>query len=205
MKVMYFKAKGSTPKGEALFPSLVNPDEYGKLAIFVIVEEDHPKMQKIKALHSAACKEFAQLEQWQKPANRKKIDSQRPWTPALDKDGNEIPGMIKIKASCKPETAAGKKRIVKVLDATTGAPLENPDIGSGSIVQVGFTPKIYFAKDGFGVSFSLDMVLVHEAKYAGGGSVSDYGFSEDEDSEGGYDFDGGDDAQEYDDDDEIPF
>ena len=207
MKVMYYKSKGSTPRGEALFPSLVEPNEYGTLSIYVIVDEDSLKFQKVKALHAQASKEFNQLEQWKKEANRKKIDPQRPWTPALDADGNEIPGKVKIKASCKPETAAGKKRIVKVMDAQTGAPLENPDIGNGSIVQVGFTPKVYFApQGGFGVSFSLDMVLVHKAEYGGSGKMSDYGFGDDDEDEGnGYSFDddGGDTAE--DDDDDIPF
>ena len=206
MKVMYYKSKGSTPRGEALFPSLVEPNEYGSLSIYVIVDEDSLKFQKVKALHAQASKEFNQLEQWKKEANRKKIDPQRPWTPALDADGNEIPGKVKIKASCKPETAAGKKRIVKVMDAQTGAPLENPDIGNGSIVQVGFTPKVYFApQGGFGVSFSLDMVLVHKAEYGGSGKMSDYGFGDDdEDEDNGYSFnDDGESAE--DDDDEIPF
>lgn len=206
MKVMYYKTKGSTPRGEALFPSLVEPNEYGSLSIFVIVDEDSPKFQKVKALHKEASKEFGRLEQWKKEANRTKIDPQRPWTPALDADGNEIPGKVKIKASCKPLTAAGKKRVVKVVDANTGAPLENPDIGNGSIVQVGFTPKVYFApQGGFGVSFSLDMVLVHKAEYGGSGKMSDYGFGDDdEEGEGGYGFDG-DDESTGDDDDDIPF
>ncbi|NJL70272.1 MAG: hypothetical protein HC888_01075 [Candidatus Competibacteraceae bacterium] len=189
MKVMYAKVKGSTPKGEALFPSLVTPNEYGSLSIYVIVDEDSPKFQKVKALHAQCSKDFNQLEQWKKEANRKKIDPQRPWTPALDADGNAIPGLVKIKASCKPETASGKKRVIRVVDATTGAALENPDIGNGSIVQVGFTPKVYFApQGGFGVSFSLDMVIVHAAVYGNTGKMSDYGFDDDEDSEGGYGF-----------------
>ena len=191
-KIVFTKFKKASPKGVATLAILSEPStEYNEEGEFLlkvrINKRDLPFYEEAYEVGKAG---WSQLDE----AAKKKVltpAKNRPWAEEIDPETDQPTGDLVVKFGKAASTKAGKKLGVWMLDKK-GNPIEGDDkaIWGGSTVQVAFTLKSWYStlKDvrGFGVSFVLDGVVVHDAVYGGAGDPTEYeGFDFDDAEEEG--------------------
>jgi hypothetical protein len=180
--IVYLSNHKTSFRGKAFFPNVAAPDpKYGKLNCNLVIEDTPKNAAKLAELKAACKAEFINLTAWEKPANRKKMSQHGFTRTHTDKEGEEIEGVFLLKAGKSGENRKGEPNSIKVFDKTGRAIVGKAKaLWGGSDVAVLVTPTVWFsaAQGGFGMSLSLDGVVVYESAQKGGGgpmSADDYG------------------------------
>lgn len=198
-KPIFSKNKYRSGKATAFYPAVITPDykykEEGQYRLDLTVS-DEEQLERFKKAYEQAKELWHDLSV---PAqHKKKLEAGKAKVADEPWDENDD-GTYRVRIRRAAETKAGKKQKIKVIDnkkrLLTG---DAAEFGHGSIVDVGFSVKVWFtAQLGFGVSFMPDIVMLHEAKFEGGGDPDDYGFEAEEgDDDNDYGFDDDDDDDE---------
>jgi hypothetical protein len=183
-KPVFLNGKHRTGRVVAHYPAAVVPDRYKddvnyKLDVIVPADE----MDKFEAIFAEAHTHFKEIEG--APASAKKAlaagkakQADPPWKELED-------GSFLVKIKRKAKSAKGRDMAPMII-GRSGKPIKikAEDFGNGSIVDVGFSAKVYYTPLlGYGVSFSPDVVQVIEPRKGTQASVDQYGFEVDENAE----------------------
>lgn len=193
----------TSPKGEALFASVVNvdygteqyPNPKGGYKLTLALESAAADKlrgmlaEEIDMARNIAEDKFQEL----KPATRKKLGSMtfnELGVEEYDKDDQPTGRILfRFKTSAFYEKRDGTKmqRKVPLFDSMMQPVLLKEEPGNGSLVRVAFTCAPYFVEGqgAGGLSLYLDAVQIIKLNLFGGRSASDYGFGE-EDVDGGF-------------------
>ncbi len=193
----------TSPKGEALFASVVNvdygteqyPNPKGGYKLTLALESAAADKlrgmlaEEIDMARNIAEDKFREL----KPATRKKLGSMafnELGVEEYDKDDQPTGRILfRFKTSAFYEKRDGTKmqRKVPLFDSMMQPVLLKEEPGNGSLVRVAFTCAPYFVEGqgAGGLSLYLDAVQIIKLNLFGGRSASDYGFGE-EDVDGGF-------------------
>lgn len=193
----------TSPKGEALFASVVNvdygteqyPNPKGGYKLTLALESAAADklrgmlVEEIDMARNIAEDKFREL----KPATRKKLGSMtfnELGVEEYDKDDQPTGRILfRFKTSAFYEKRDGTKmqRKVPLFDSMMQPVLLKEEPGNGSLVRVAFTCAPYFVEGqgAGGLSLYLDAVQIIKLNLFGGRSASDYGFGE-EDVDGGF-------------------
>ena len=197
------RTRYTSPKGEALFASVVTVD-YGSeqypnpkggykltLALESAAADKLRGMlaEEIDMARNIAEDKFREL----KPATRKKLGNMtfnELGVEEYDKDDQPTGRILfRFKTSAFYEKRDGTKmqRKVPLFDSMMQPVLLKEEPGNGSLVRVAFTCAPYFVEGqgAGGLSLYLDAVQIIKLNLFGGRSASDYGFGE-EDVDGGF-------------------
>lgn len=197
------RTRYTSPKGEALFASVVNvdygteqyPNPKGGYKLTLALESATADKlrgmlaEEIETARSMAEDKFQEL----KPATRKKLGSMtfnELGVEEYDKDDQPTGRILfRFKTSAFYEKRDGTKmqRKVPLFDSMMQPVLLKEEPGNGSLVRVAFTCAPYFVEGqgAGGLSLYLDAVQTIKLNLFGGRSASDYGFGE-EDVDGGF-------------------
>lgn len=190
----------STPAAECQYPALQSPrDNYEKtgqeFTVTLLFPKAHPWVKKMTAEWTKIADEFiAEQIKDAKPQQKgklKKYELALPFKPVYDEDGDET-DMVKIGFkrdatwTSKKTNKTGKNTVV-VFDSQNNVIKRDLKIGSGSIIQVGYsTPRPYAspAAEKYGVSVRLMSArLIKLVEYVAGGNADAFGFEDvDEDA-----------------------
>ena len=193
----------TSPKGEALFASVVNvdygteqyPNPKGGYKLTLALESAAADklrgmlVEEIDMARNIAEDKFREL----KPATRKKLGNMtfnELGVEEYDKDDQPTGRILfRFKTSAFYEKRDGTKmqRKVPLFDSMMQPVLLKEEPGNGSLVRVAFTCAPYFVEGqgAGGLSLYLDAVQIIKLNLFGGRSASDYGFGE-EDVDGGF-------------------
>lgn len=193
----------TSPKGEALFASVVNvdygteqyPNPKGGYKLTLALESAAADKlrgmlaEEIDMARNIAEDKFREL----KPATRKKLGNMtfnELGVEEYDKDDQPTGRILfRFKTSAFYEKRDGTKmqRKVPLFDSMMQPVLLKEEPGNGSLVRVAFTCAPYFVEGqgAGGLSLYLDAVQIIKLNLFGGRSASDYGFGE-EDVDGGF-------------------
>lgn len=193
----------TSPKGEALFASVVNvdygteqyPNPKGGYKLTLALESAAANKlrgmlaEEIDMARNIAEDKFREL----KPATRKKLGNMtfnELGVEEYDKDDQPTGRILfRFKTSAFYEKRDGTKmqRKVPLFDSMMQPVLLKEEPGNGSLVRVAFTCAPYFVEGqgAGGLSLYLDAVQIIKLNLFGGRSASDYGFGE-EDVDGGF-------------------
>lgn len=193
----------TSPKGEALFASVVNvdygteqyPNPKGGYKLTLALESAAADklrgmlVEEIDMARNIAEDKFQEL----KPATRKKLGSMtfnELGVEEYDKDDQPTGRILfRFKTSAFYEKRDGTKmqRKVPLFNSMMQPVLLKEEPGNGSLVRVAFTCAPYFVEGqgAGGLSLYLDAVQIIKLNLFGGRSASDYGFGE-EDVDGGF-------------------
>lgn len=188
----------TSPKGEALFASVVNvdygteqyPNPKGGYKLTLALEDGAADKlwdmlaEEIEAARALAEEKFGEL----KPATRKKLGSMtfnELGVEEYDKDDQPTGRILfRFKTSAFYEKRDGTKmqRKVPLFDGMQQPVLLKEEPGNGSLVRVAFTCAPYFVEGqgAGGLSLYLDAVQILKLNQFGGRSASDFGFEEEE-------------------------
>jgi len=190
-KPLFSNNKYRSGKAKAHWPAVSEPDykykEEGQYKLDITVNE--AQLERFKKAYEQAKELWPELNV--PVQHKKKLEAGKAKTADEPWDENED-GTYRVRIRRLAVTKAGKKQKIKVIDSkkriVTG---EDAEFGHGSVVDVGFSVKVWFtAQLGFGVTFMPDIVMLHEAKFEGGGDPDDYGFEAEEgDDDDDYGFD----------------
>ena len=197
------RTRYTSPKGEALFASVVNvdygteqyPNPKGGYKLTLALESAAADklrgmlVEEIDTARNMAEDKFQEL----KPATRKKLGSMtfnELGVEEYDKDDQPTGRILfRFKTSAFYEKRDGTKmqRKVPLFDSMMQPVLLKEEPGNGSLVRVAFTCAPYFVEGqcAGGLSLYLDAVQIIKLNLFGGRSASDYGFGE-EDVDGGF-------------------
>ncbi|MFR8275273.1 MAG: hypothetical protein ACLU98_02570 [Desulfovibrio fairfieldensis] len=197
------RTRYTSPKGEALFASVVNvdygteqyPNPKGGYKLTLALESAAADKlrgmlaEEIDMARNIAEDKFREL----KPATRKKLGSMtfnELGVEEYDKDDQPTGRILfRFKTSAFYEKRDGTKmqRKVPLFDSMMQPVLLKEEPGNGSLVRVAFTCAPYFVEGqgAGGLSLYLDAVQIIKLNLFGGRSASDYGFGE-EDVDGGF-------------------
>ena len=197
------RTRYTSPKGEALFASVVNvdygteqyPNPKGGYKLTLALESAAADklrgmlVEEIDMARNIAEDKFQEL----KPATRKKLGSMtfnELGVEEYDKDDQPTGRILfRFKTSAFYEKRDGTKmqRKVPLFDSMMQPVLHKEEPGNGSLVRVAFTCAPYFVEGqgAGGLSLYLDAVQIIKLNLFGGRSASDYGFGE-EDVDGGF-------------------
>ena len=197
------RTRYTSPKGEALFASVVNvdygteqyPNPKGGYKLTLALESAAADklrgmlVEEIDMARNIAEDKFREL----KPATRKKLGSMafnELGVEEYDKDDQPTGRILfRFKTSAFYEKRDGTKmqRKVPLFDSMMQPVLLKEEPGNGSLVRVAFTCAPYFVEGqgAGGLSLYLDAVQIIKLNLFGGRSASDYGFGE-EDVDGGF-------------------
>lgn len=197
------RTRYTSPKGEALFASVVNvdygteqyPNPKGGYKLTLALESAAADklrgmlVEEIDMARNIAEDKFREL----KPAIRKKLGSMtfnELGVEEYDKDDQPTGRILfRFKTSAFYEKRDGTKmqRKVPLFDSMMQPVLLKEEPGNGSLVRVAFTCAPYFVEGqgAGGLSLYLDAVQIIKLNLFGGRSASDYGFGE-EDVDGGF-------------------
>ncbi|MEE0815353.1 MAG: hypothetical protein U0M13_06790 [Desulfovibrio fairfieldensis] len=197
------RTRYTSPKGEALFASVVNvdygteqyPNPKGGYKLTLALESAAADklrgmlVEEIDMARNIAEDKFQEL----KPATRKKLGSMtfnELGVEEYDKDDQPTGRILfRFKTSAFYEKRDGTKmqRKVPLFDSMMQPVLLKEEPGNGSLVRVAFTCAPYFVEGqgAGGLSLYLDAVQIIKLNLFGGRSASDYGFGE-EDVDGGF-------------------
>lgn len=197
------RTRYTSPKGEALFASVVNvdygteqyPNPKGGYKLTLALESAAADKlrgmlaEEIDMARNMAEDKFQEL----KPATRKKLGSMafnELGVEEYDKDDQPTGRILfRFKTSAFYEKRDGTKmqRKVPLFDSMMQPVLLKEEPGNGSLVRVAFTCAPYFVEGqgAGGLSLYLDAVQIIKLNLFGGRSASDYGFGE-EDVDGGF-------------------
>ena len=197
------RTRYTSPKGEALFASVVNvdygteqyPNPKGGYKLTLALESAAADKlrgmlaEEIDMARNIAEDKFQEL----KPATRKKLGSMtfnELGVEEYDKDDQPTGRILfRFKTSAFYEKRDGTKmqRKVPLFDSMMQPVLLKEEPGNGSLVRVAFTCAPYFVEGqgAGGLSLYLDAVQIIKLNLFGGRSASDYGFGE-EDVDGGF-------------------
>lgn len=193
----------TSPKGEALFASVVNvdygteqyPNPKGGYKLTLALESAAADklrgmlVEEIDMARNIAEDKFREL----KPATRKKLGNMtfnELGVEEYDKDDQPTGRILfRFKTSAFYEKRDGTKmqRKVPLFDSMMQPVLLKEEPGNGSLVRVAFTCAPYFVEGqgAGGLSLYLDAVQIIKLNLFDGRSASDYGFGE-EDVDGGF-------------------
>lgn len=209
--------KFSTPKGQAFFPSVVQPDQYDdnsepmfKCDLRLDAESKAAKDLKAKADEHANYAYQEAVDNAKNKAAAKRIKKLVPYYMEEDEDGNETGYIIfRIRSNAYRKDKNGERhpRKIAVFDAS-GRPMDiesSNGLGFGSLVRVGgFFNRVVGTAMGSGASMKLQAVKVIEYQSpSGGASAEDFGFDEDESDEDEEDEDNDDDEDDEDEEDDV--
>ncbi len=197
------RTRYTSPKGEALFASVVNvdygteqyPNPKGGYKLTLALESAAADklrgmlVEEIDMARNIAEDKFREL----KPATRKKLGNMtfnELGVEEYDKDDQPTGRILfRFKTSAFYEKRDGTKmqRKVPLFDSMMQPVLLKEEPGNGSLVRVAFTCAPYFVEGqgAGGLSLYLDAVQIIKLNLFGGRSASDYGFGE-EDVDGGF-------------------
>lgn len=197
------RTRYTSPKGEALFASVVNvdygteqyPNPKGGYKLTLALESAAADKlrgmlaEEIDMARNIAEDKFREL----KPATRKKLGNMtfnELGVEEYDKDDQPTGRILfRFKTSAFYEKRDGTKmqRKVPLFDSMMQPVLLKEEPGNGSLVRVAFTCAPYFVEGqgAGGLSLYLDAVQIIKLNLFGGRSASDYGFGE-EDVDGGF-------------------
>jgi hypothetical protein len=192
-KPLFSDKKYRTGKATAIYPAVTKPDtkykEEGQYKVDVTIT-DEAQIDRMRKAYEEAKELWSDLSV---PAtHKKKLEAGKAKVADVPWDENED-GTYRVRIRRAAYTKAGKHQKIKVINKQkrllTG---DDAEFGHASVVDVGFSVKVWFtAQLGFGVTFMPDIVMLHEAKFEGGGSPDDYGFEaegdDDEDDDYGFD------------------
>lgn len=188
-------AKGTTPKGVLAFPFLNKPDTKFKAdgeyrTKLRLGGEAAAELQKtIDAAYDAAVKQI-KAEMTAKggaeAAKAKKIKlADKPYKPAVDKDGNETGETeftFKQKAKITAKNGDVFEKKIDLFDAAKQRLSKDVLVYGGTVAKVAFEAWPFFtAQVGAGVTLRLCAVQVIELKTGGARDADDYGFGEEGD------------------------
>ena len=180
----------TTPKAEALFVHIVEPDhgtkefpdEEGSFTVTLRMPEEQAQ----RFLDSLMDKEFASLS----VATRKSLKHPTfvmPGTEEYDRETEEPTGYIlfRFKTKAKYTNKQGKvmDRKVAVFDSMLSPVSLSAEPGWGSIMRVSFTARPYFVNGTgkAGLTFYLNAVQILKLNASGERSGTDYGFASEDD------------------------
>lgn len=181
--------KSITPRGQAVFPKLNEPDtKYDAAGVYQVklaYDPNDPVVQKfITKLEAAQAQLFEEFKA-EKPIH-KKFKLSPVYTEELDKEGDETGRILfnfKMKASgVSKKTGKKWERKPPIFDAS-GKPMPNPpEIWGGSELKVSFeaVPGPVQSSKLFFLSLRMNAVQVLELVSAGGASAESYGFGEED-------------------------
>jgi len=199
------KTKAVTPKGEAIWAFLNEPDDRfandgqkAKYKINLAIPEDEAEalMKKLSALTDQTFEFYQNFtgKGAAKPAKKKTMEKYLSWEEQYNKETEEPTGNIEFKFSSGTGFEKNGKFISlkpKIFDSGNAAAGIKPkqikhaiNLGNGSIVQVSFSPNPFYnaSTNQAGVSLRLNAVMIHELVEYGGGA-DNYGFDA---GEGGF-------------------
>jgi len=183
-----------SPKGEAKFPWIKNPDygneqfpiPQGQFKTSLLVKADECK-ELCEMLDGLTEKAFQDALNKAKPAVKKKVTKHAPYSPALDADGEEIPDLIEFRFKMNHKVTSkktGESMTLRpdVFDAKGKKVSPVPAIYGGTIMRVGFivTPFFNAATAVAGVSLRMNAVQIIELVSGNGGTAASHGFSEED-------------------------
>lgn len=188
-----------TPKGEAIFPSLNEPDykfnAAGEFNVRLRLDPDEPEVRAFQAqlevLRDNAYETIKrQLTDEKKGALLKKLNAVPVLTDETDRESGEPTGKLilgaklqyKVDITKGPKAGTSFTKKPDFFDAKGNRLVNPPKIGGGSILKLSIRPFDYFSsKDGdVGVSKELAAVQIITLRTFGARSASDYGFGEEE-------------------------
>ena len=196
------KKSYTTPKGELLFPHIVNVDygteqypcKEGRYRVTLcLFPEEAEKLKAKLATEIEKAREFAEEKFHNlKPATQKKLGDIRfnePGEEEYTKDGNPT-GRIKFtfKSSAFFERRDGTtvQRKIPIFDSMAQGVELKEDPGNGTVAKISFSCSPYFV-DGTGVgglTLWLNAVQILKLVNYGARSAQDYGFDAEEDNDG---------------------
>ena len=171
-----------TPMGNAIYPWLTSPDtkfnpegEY-KVSLSVKEKEATPLISKI----DSQIKEAIKLA----PQGKKVKESEKPYQPELDDDGQETGNIIfkfKMRAQIKTKDGRTIPMSPKLFDASGVLMTECNSIWGGSKIKVSADMIPYYvAAVGAGVSLRLKAVQVIDLVTGGGDDAGSFGFQKED-------------------------
>lgn len=219
------QARGITPKGIAVWPHLIDPDEYQGARTYKtgLILEDCDKLieqieEEAEKAYQAAKDELTEKaksgKSGQDKAKAKKaleaLTKGVPYAPHVDEDGNEIDGshLFKFKSNSEFKDKKGNVRpiTIPIFDCAKPKPqvIKPKAIWGGSVIRIAYVVVPYYVASAnqAGVSLRIEGVQVIELNAGGGGTdAARYGFEGDDEGYVGDDEDTSEDSPSADTDD----
>lgn len=198
--------KFTSPRGTASFVWLRQPDTkfkpQGEYTVTLTVPADEAQSlidQLTSILEDAVAEQQALFEERMEAAKgpqKAKMKAKGPmkvgdfFTPAYDDEGNETGDVVfkfKMNASYVKKNKDGSEEVVKltpqVFDAKGNKLKSVPNVGSGSVLKVNFSPVGYYtdASHQAGITLRMNAVqIIDLVEFGGGGNASSYGFGQED-------------------------
>lgn len=196
----------TTPRGTASFVWLKQPDTKFKpqgeytVTLTIPADEAQPLIDQLTPILKEALAEQqaafeARMDEAKGP-QKAKMKAKGPmkvgdfFTPAYDDDGNETGDVVfkfKMNGSYVKKNKDGSEEVVKLIpqlfDAKGNKLKAVPNVGSGSILKVNFSPVSYYtdASHQAGITLRMNAVqIIDLVEFGGGGNASSYGFGQED-------------------------